>query len=127
MQPLETQEQPLIPEQVENQPIDWVRVAIQLAHRNDILSLKILEKIYVTPGHPFILDELVRSVIKPPDRKKKMTVWRRVVFLKSLGLLETDNGKSMSVYPAKGIEKQNISHLLKLCYGKMFGDLHVQS
>ena len=127
MQPLETQEQSISVEQEESQRIDWIHIAIQLARRNDILSLKILEKLYVAPGHPFILDELVRSVIKPPDRKKKMTVWRRVVFLKSLGLIETDNGKPMSVYPARGIEKQNISHLLKLCYGKMFGDLHVQS
>ena len=127
MHPLETQAQPFSVEQEESQRIDWVRVAIQLARRNDILSLKILEKLYITPGHPFILDELVRSVIKPPDRKKKMTVWRRVVFLKSIGLLETDNGKPMSIYPATGIEKQNIAHLLKLCYGKMIGDLHVQS
>ncbi len=127
MQPLELREPPPIAERVDNQTIDWVGIAVQLAKRNDVLSLKILEKLYVSPAYPFILDELVKAVIKPPDRKKKMTVWRRVVLLKSLGLIETDSGKPMSVYPLKGIDKKHVSHLLKLCYGKMFGDLHVHA
>lgn len=127
MLPPELREQPLISERIESPAVDWVGIAVQLAKRSDILSLKILEKLYISPGHPFILDELVRSIIKPYDRKKKMTVWRRVVYLKSLGLLDADGGKPMSVYPLKGIDKKPISHLLKLCYGKMIGDLHVHT
>ena len=127
MHPPETQEQSNPIEQKKSQSIDWVRVAIQLAARNDVLSLKILEKLYITPGHPFILDELLRVVIKPPDRKKKMTIWRRIMFLQSLGLVEIVKGKPMCIWPTRRIEKQNIAHLLKLCYAKMFGDLHVQS
>lgn len=114
-----------------NQPrnpvqIDWVGTAVKLALRNDLLSLKILEKIYLTPGHPFILDELVKTVLFPPDPKRKMTVWRRVSFLKSLGLVEIVQGKPMSVYPVRTIDGRNISHLLKLCYSKMLGDAHVR-
>ena len=127
MPPLQTEEKQIAPEILESQRIDWVGIAVKLAVRNDILSLKILEKIYVSPGHPFILDELVKAVIKPVDKRKKMTVWRRVNFLKTLGLLETDSGKPMSIYPVRTIERQNISYLLKLCYGKIFGDIHVQS
>ncbi len=119
--------QPALPNQpVQPNQIDWVGTAVKLALRNDLLSMKILEKLYLTPGHPFILDELVKTVLSPPDRKKKMTVWRRISYLKSLGLVETDQGKPMSVYPIRTIDSRNISHLLKLCYSKMVGDAYVR-
>ncbi len=123
----ESLEQHRSPEIRETQTIDWVDISIRLASRNDLLSLKILEKLYISPGMPFILDELVRSVIRPFNKRKKMTVWRRITYLRSLGLLETDHGKPLSIYPARNIERANISRLLQLCYSKMLGEAHVQS
>lgn len=100
--------------------LDWTRIAIQLAGSKELIALKVLEKVYLKPGHPYVLDILVRELRSVA--RSKITVWRKVKMLERLGLLELIGKSPLIVWPREGIERHNVQHLLNLCYANILGE-----
>lgn len=98
---------------------NWTNFTIQLAKQRDLVSLKILEKVYLDPGCPLSLIELQRMLGN--ITRNKMTIWNHVKKLEAVDLVEAVRGKPMFVHPRKGIPRSNVERLVNRCYGYLIG------
>jgi len=95
--------------------VDWVRLALNI----DVVSLRILEKIYFPDPKPYVLGILIREI--SGIRVSKATIWRRVRKLGYLGLLiVVEKTKPLCVWPADGLEG-NVKKLTLLVRARIFG------
>jgi DNA-binding transcriptional ArsR family regulator len=101
--------------------IPWGDVTVQLARAKDLLSVKILEKIYVNPGGPCVAVILGRQ-LKP--QVAAITIRRHLRKLEQLGLIKLIGKSPVSVYPVPGISASHIQRLRTLVLGYVIGDSH---
>jgi hypothetical protein len=105
---------------IELRPIMWSDITLELVKNNDLLSMKILEKLYVSPGEPYIVDALVKQI---HPRVTPMTIRRHARKLERLGLVKIIGKSPMSLWPLSSIEPGEIVRLKKLVYGHIIGDI----
>jgi hypothetical protein len=105
----------------EPKSVDWSEVMLSLIRNNDLLSVKILEKLYVNPAEPYIADALVKQ-IRP--RAKAITIRRHARKLERLGLIKVVGKSPMSFWPLASIQPGEIVRLKKLVYGHILGEIN---
>lgn len=98
---------------------DWSRIVLELARHQDLLSVKILEKIYVNPGEPYVIDALRRQ-IKPLVTGKTMR--RHAKKLEQLGLIRIAGKSPMSLWPVGSVTSAQILRTKRLVYGYVLGE-----
>jgi hypothetical protein len=95
--------------------IDWVRLVLNV----DIVSLRILEKVYLPDPKPYVLGILYREI--SGVRVSKVTVWRRVQKLAGLGLLKImEETRPLCVWPVEELSG-NVKKLALLARARIFG------
>ncbi len=79
-------------------PNNWANFALQMAKQRDLVSLKILEKIYIDPACPLSLQELQKLMRNITGNR--MTIWNHVKKLEDLDLVDAVRGKPLFVHPS---------------------------
>ena len=100
-------------------PKNWVSFSLQMEKQRDLVSLKVLEKIYIDPGYTLSLQELQRLMRNITSNK--MTIWNHIKKLEDLDLVEVVRGKPLFVYPRKEISPENIQKLVNRSYAYLTG------
>lgn len=95
----------------------WREKTLMFSQSRDILSLKILEKIYVSPAHPYVLPSLQRQLLS--INRSKVSVWYRCKKLEENNLVRILRGSPISIYAKDEILPENIKQMLILCYGRL--------
>ncbi len=89
----------------------WLQAFRELTLNRDILGLKILEKLYVSPAHPYALPILfkdLRSIVR-----SKRTLYSRLRKLESMGLIDLIRSRPVAAWPKREIPEQTMRRLVK--------------
>ena len=79
------------------EPRNWTNFSLQLAKQRDLVSLKILEKVYLDPAYPLSLIEL-QGLLRNITRNK-MTIWKHINKLEEVDLVDVVRGRPLFVHP----------------------------
>jgi DNA-binding transcriptional ArsR family regulator len=88
----------------------WIEAFRELTLSRDILGLRILEKVYVSPGHPYVLDWLVKELRF--ITRSKSTVYYRLRRLHDMGLVDLVRGRPVVVWPKRDVESEVVRQLV---------------
>lgn len=104
-------------------PFNWVDLQLQLATRNEFVSLEILRYLYMNPGEPVLLLILLKKFKRQRICSNRATVWSRCLKLESLGLVRILHGNPISLWPADEVNPEKVKLLITRCYKSLLGDL----
>jgi len=88
----------------------WLQAFRVLTLRRDILGIKILEKLYVSPAHPFVLDYLVRELHF--ITRSKSTVYYRLRRLHEMGLIDLIRSRPVVAWPKRELPSEVVGRLV---------------
>ena len=103
-------------------PIKWVDIQLQLATKNEFVSLEILRYLYVTPAEPVLFMILLKQFKARRLCSNRATVWKHCRRLEDMQLVKILHGNPISLWPARSVDPENVKLLLNRCYRSLLGD-----